>query len=161
MKTSDYFESYLAIASTVPSVLCLVVNYLLVNRLSSNVRILLSLAVILLVFIVTTVLVKTDVSGSKENFLAGTLTSVALVSGASNIFSGSMFGISAHFPMRISQALISGQAMGGTLSAVASIVDLAAANDVTNSALAYFLTADFFILFCIIVYLLLPKLAYS
>lgn len=51
--------------------------------------------------------------------------------------------------------------MGGTLSAVASIVDLAVAKDVTDSALAYFLTADIFILFCIITYLLLPKLAYS
>lgn len=51
--------------------------------------------------------------------------------------------------------------MGGTLSAVASIVDLAVAKDVTDSALAYFLTADFFILLCIIMYLLLPKLAYS
>lgn len=51
--------------------------------------------------------------------------------------------------------------MGGTLSAVASIVDLAAASDVTSSALAYFLTADIFILFCIIVFLLLPKLTYS
>ncbi|GLD68543.1 netrin receptor UNC5B isoform X1 [Lates japonicus] len=29
---SDYFESYLAIASTVPSVLCLILNYVLVNR---------------------------------------------------------------------------------------------------------------------------------
>lgn len=56
---------------------------------------------------------------------------------------------------------VSGQAMGGTLSAVASIVDLAAANDVTDSALAYFLTADVFILLCIVAYLLLPKLAYS
>ncbi|KAI5108309.1 equilibrative nucleoside transporter 3, partial [Silurus meridionalis] len=157
----DFFESYLTIASTVPSVLCLVFNYFLVNRVSSDVRVLLSLAMILLVFIVTTVLVKVDVSDCREKFLAGTLASVALVSGASNFFSGSMFGISAHFPMRISQALISGQAMGGTLSAVASIVDLAAASDVTSSALAYFLTADIFILFCIIVYLLLPKLAYS
>lgn len=51
--------------------------------------------------------------------------------------------------------------MGGTLSAVASIVDLAAATDVTDSALAYFLTADVFILLCIIAYLLLPKMAYS
>lgn len=51
--------------------------------------------------------------------------------------------------------------MGGTLSAVASILDLAVAKDVTDSALAYFLTADFFILLCIIAYLLLPKLAYS
>lgn len=51
--------------------------------------------------------------------------------------------------------------MGGTLSAVASVVDLAVANDVTNSALVYFLTADVLILLCIATYLLLPKLAYS
>ncbi|KAI1894541.1 hypothetical protein AGOR_G00116850 [Albula goreensis] len=158
---SDYFESYLAIASTVPSVLCLVLNYLLVNRLSPSVRILASLIVILVVFAITTVLVKVDVSGHQTEFFVGTLASVALVSGASNLFSGSVFGISGHFPMRISQALISGQAMGGTLSAVASVVDLAAASNVTDSALAYFLTADVFILLCIIMYLLLPKLAYS
>ncbi|XP_073338543.1 equilibrative nucleoside transporter 3 [Pagrus major] len=158
---SDYFESYLSMASTVPSVLCLILNYLLVNRLSPNVRILSSLFVILLVFVLTTVLVKVDVSDSRMEFFIGTLVSVAIVSGASNLFSGSMFGISGHFPMRISQALISGQAMGGTLSAVASIVDLAAAKDVTDSALAYFLTADVFILLCIAAYLLLPKLAYS
>ncbi|CAB1353404.1 unnamed protein product [Coregonus sp. 'balchen'] len=81
-----------------------------------------------------------DSSGCRDQFFFGTLASVALVSGASNLFSGSVFGISGHFPMRISQALISGQAMGGTISAVASIVDLAAAKDVTDSALAYFLT---------------------
>lgn len=51
--------------------------------------------------------------------------------------------------------------MGGTLSAVASVVDLAVANDVTSSALVYFLTADIFIVLCIASYLLLPKLAYS
>lgn len=158
---SDYFESYLAIASTVPSVLCLILNYVLVNRLSSNVRILTSLFVILLVFVATTVLVKVDVSDSREEFFVVTLASVAVVSGASNLFTGSVFGISGHFPMRISQALISGQAMGGTLSAVASIADLAVAKDVTDSALAYFLTADVFILLCIASYLLLPKLAYS
>ncbi|OWK07576.1 SLC29A3 [Cervus elaphus hippelaphus] len=28
----NYFESYLAVASTVPSVLCLALNFLLVNR---------------------------------------------------------------------------------------------------------------------------------
>lgn len=57
----------------------------------------------------TTVLVKVDVSGCRLEFFVGTLACVAIVSGASNVFSGSMFGISGHFPMRISQALISGQ----------------------------------------------------
>ncbi|KAF4105468.1 equilibrative nucleoside transporter 3 [Onychostoma macrolepis] len=158
---SDYFESYIAIASTIPSVLCLILNYLLVNRFSSQVRIMFSLLVILVVFVVTTALVKVDMSGCRMQFFGGTLASVALVSGASNIFSGSVFGISGHFPMRISQAIISGQAMGGTLSALASIVDLAASSDVTDSALVYFITADVFTLICIIMYLLLPRLSYS
>uniref|UniRef100_A0A3P9L4K4 Solute carrier family 29 member 3 n=1 Tax=Oryzias latipes TaxID=8090 RepID=A0A3P9L4K4_ORYLA len=158
---SDYFESYLSIASTVPSVLCLILNYMLVNRLSPKLRVLSSLWVILLVFVVTTALVKVDVSNSRTDFFIGTLVSVAVVSGASNIFSGSMFGISGYFPMRITQALVSGQAMGGTLSSLASIVNLAAVEDVTDSALFYFLTADVFILLCIFSYLLLPKLAYS
>lgn len=51
--------------------------------------------------------------------------------------------------------------MGGTISAVASLIDLAAAADVTDSALAYFLTADIFIVICVMVYLLLPRLEYS
>lgn len=79
-----------------------------VGRLSSNVRILWSLLIILLVFVVTTALVKMDTSNCREAFFISTLASVAVVSGASNVFSGSMFGISGHFPMRISQALISG-----------------------------------------------------
>ncbi|CAL8257828.1 unnamed protein product [Lota lota] len=157
----DYFESYLAIASTIPSVLCLVLNYLLVNRLSPRVRILSSLCVILLLFLLTTVLVKVDVSDNQVEFFAGTLATVAVVSGASNLFTSSVFGISGLFPMRISQALISGQAMGGTLTAVAAILDLAATEEVTDSAMAYFLTADVFIVLCIVTYLLLPRLAYS
>ncbi|XP_016088409.1 equilibrative nucleoside transporter 3-like [Sinocyclocheilus grahami] len=158
---SDYFESYIAIASTIPSVLCLILNYLLVNRVSSQVRVMFSLLVILVVFVVTTALVKVDMSGCRMQFFGGTLASVALVSGASNIFSGSVFGISGYFPMRISQAIISGQAMGGTLSALASTVDLAASSDVTDSALVYFITADIFTLVCIIMYLLLPRLSYA
>ncbi|MBN3326696.1 S29A3 protein, partial [Atractosteus spatula] len=229
---SDYFESYLSIASTVPSVLCLVLNFLLVNKVSPAVRVLSSLAVILLVFMVTTALVKIDTSERREEFFVVTLVSVAVVSGTSNIFTGSVFGVTGRFPMRISQALISelclqlvflfhaftlshfflchtsllshflplvllcssyfclslslclnvvlclclphsatfspspslslsGQAMGGTLSAVASLIDLAAAHDITDSALAYFLTADVFILLCIFAYLLLPHLHYS
>lgn len=54
-----------------------------------------------------------------------------------------------------------GQAMGGTLTALASIVTLAVSEDVTTNALSYFLIADVFILLCIISFLLLPNYAYS
>ncbi|XP_069719997.1 equilibrative nucleoside transporter 3 [Phaenicophaeus curvirostris] len=157
----DFFESYISIASTVPSVLCLVGNFLLVNKVPASVRILSSLFIMLAVFLVITVLVKVDTSTWTTRFFALTIVCVVIVSSASTIFTSSIFGLSSRFPMKNLQALISGQAMGGTISAVASVIDLAAAANVTDSALAYFLTADIFIVICIMVYLLLPRLEYS
>ncbi|XP_071605090.1 equilibrative nucleoside transporter 3 isoform X1 [Heliangelus exortis] len=157
----DYFESYISIASTVPSVLCLIGNFLLVNRVPASVRILSSLFVMLAIFLVITVLVKVDTSTWTTSFFTLTVGCVVVVSSASTILSSSIFGLSSRFPTRNLQALISGQAMGGTISAIASLIDLAAAADVTDSALAYFFTADIFIVFCIMVYLLLPRLEYS
>ncbi|KFQ13957.1 Equilibrative nucleoside transporter 3, partial [Leptosomus discolor] len=157
----DFFESYISIASTVPSVLCLIGNFLIINKVPASVRILSSLFIMLAVFLVITVLVKVDTSTWTTHFFALTIGCVVIVSGASTIFTSSIFGLGSCFPMRNLQALISGQAMGGTISAVASMIDLAAAADVTDSALAYFLTADIFIVICIMVYLLLPRLEYS
>ncbi|XP_051838159.1 equilibrative nucleoside transporter 3 [Antechinus flavipes] len=157
----NYFESYISIASTVPSVLCLIGNFLLVNRVSVHVRVLSSLAILLVVFVVITVLVKVDTSSWTFSFFIITIICIVVLSGTATIFNSSIFGLAASFPMRNSQALISGGAMGGTISAVASLVDLAASNDVTNCALAFFLTADIFIVICIGLYLILPKLEYA
>ncbi|XP_054987878.1 equilibrative nucleoside transporter 3 [Sorex araneus] len=157
----NYFESYLAIASTVPSVLCLVANFLLVNRVPVHTRVLTSLTIMLAIFLVMTVLVKVDTSAWTRGFFAVTIVCMAVVSGSATVFNSSVFGMSASFPMRDSQALISGGAMGGTISAVAALVDLAASSHVTDSALAFFLTADVFLGLCIGLYLLLPRLEYA
>ncbi|XP_036911719.1 equilibrative nucleoside transporter 3 [Sturnira hondurensis] len=157
----NYFESYLSVASTVPSVLCLAANFLLVNRVPIHVRVLASLAVMLAIFVVMTALVKVDTSSWTRSFFAVTITCMAILSGSSTVFNSSVFGMTGSFPMRNSQALISGGAMGGTISAVASLVDLALSNDVTESTLAFFLTADIFLGLCIGLYLLLPRLEYA
>ncbi|NP_001090772.1 equilibrative nucleoside transporter 3 [Xenopus tropicalis] len=106
---SDYFESYFSIASAVPSVPCLILNFFLVNRVSSKVRILSSLVVILLVFVLTTVLVKVDTSAWTKEFFVLTLSCVVILSGAANILAASIFGITGQFPMKNSQALVSGK----------------------------------------------------
>ncbi|KFP12600.1 Equilibrative nucleoside transporter 3, partial [Egretta garzetta] len=157
----DFFESYISIASTVPSVLCLVGNFLIINKVPASVRILSSLFITLVVFLVITMLVKVDTSTWTTHFFALTIGCVVVVSSASTVFTSSIFGLSSCFPMKNLQALISENAAGGTISAVASVIDLAAAADVTDNAPAYFLTADLFIVICIMVYLLLPRLEYS
>ncbi|KAG9485215.1 hypothetical protein GDO78_008351 [Eleutherodactylus coqui] len=115
----------------------------------------------LLIFIFITILVKVDTSFWTTEFFALTLICVAILSGASNILMASVFGVTGRFPMKHSQSLISGQAMGGTVSALAAILDLSIASNVTDSALAYFLTADIFLLLCIGVYLILPRMEYA
>ncbi|XP_035939819.2 equilibrative nucleoside transporter 3 isoform X1 [Halichoerus grypus] len=157
----NYFESYLTVASTISSVLCLMANFLLVNRVPVRVRVLASLTVMLAVFLVMTVLVKVDTSSWTSGFFAVTIICMAILSGTSTIFNSSVFGMTGSFPMRNSQALISGGAMGGTISAVALLVDLAASSDVTDSTLAFFLTADVFLGLCVGLYLLLPRLEYA
>uniref|UniRef100_A0A452QC59 Solute carrier family 29 member 3 n=1 Tax=Ursus americanus TaxID=9643 RepID=A0A452QC59_URSAM len=126
-----------------------------------RVRVLASLTVMLTIFLVMTVLVKVDTSSWTYGFFAVTIVCMAVLSGTSTIFNSSVFGMTGSFPMRNSQALISGGAMGGTISAVALLVDLAASNDVTDSALAFFLTADVFLGLCVGLYLLLPRLEYA
>ncbi|KFO09546.1 Equilibrative nucleoside transporter 3, partial [Balearica regulorum gibbericeps] len=109
----DFFESYISIASTVPSVLCLIGNFLLesllplVPRVPASVRILSSLFVMLVVFLVITMLVKVDTSAWTTGFFALTIGCVVVVSSASTVFSSSIFGLSSLFPMKNLRALIS------------------------------------------------------
>ncbi|XP_044612664.1 equilibrative nucleoside transporter 3 isoform X3 [Equus asinus] len=126
-----------------------------------HVRVLASLVVMLAIFVVMTVLVKVDTSSWTHGFFAVIIICMVILSGASTIFNSSVLGMTGSFPMRNSQALISGGGMGGTISAVASLVDLAVSSDVTDSALAFFLTADVFLSLCIGLYLLLPRLEYA
>lgn len=110
---------------------------------------------------VITALVKVDTSSWTRGFFAVTIVCMVILSGASTVFSSSIYGMTGSFPMRNSQALISGGAMGGTVSAVASLVDLAASSDVRDSALAFFLTATIFLVLCMGLYLLLSRLEYA
>ncbi|XP_008834871.1 equilibrative nucleoside transporter 3 [Nannospalax galili] len=157
----NYFESYLAVASTIPSLLCLMANFLLINRVQVHVRVLASLTVSLIIFVVMIVLVKVDTSSWTRGFFSVTIVCMAIVSSSSTVFNSSVYGLTGSFPMRNAQALISGGAMGGTVSAVASLVDLAASSDVRDSALAFFLTAAVFLGLCVGLYLLLPRLEYA
>ncbi|XP_045425175.1 equilibrative nucleoside transporter 3 isoform X2 [Lemur catta] len=128
---------------------------------SVHVRVLSSLTIILAIFMVMIALVKVDTSSWTRGFFALTIVCMVIMSSASTVFTSSVYGMTGSFPMRNSQALLSGGAMGGTLCAVASLVDLAASSDVSDSALAFFLTAVVFLGLCMGLYLLLPRLEYA
>lgn len=77
-----------------------------------RIRVLASLTVSLTVFVVMTVLVKVDTSSWTRGFFTVTIVCMAIISGASVVFNSSVYGMTGSFPMRNSQALISGESCG-------------------------------------------------
>ncbi|CAH1261457.1 SLC29A2 [Branchiostoma lanceolatum] len=80
---------------------------------------------------------------------------------ASAIMQGGSFGVAGKFPGRYTQAIMSGQALAGVFSALASILSLAAGGDPTHSGFGYFLTAVAAIVVAMVSYLLLNKFEYA
>uniref|UniRef100_A0A8C4RED1 Solute carrier family 29 member 3 n=1 Tax=Eptatretus burgeri TaxID=7764 RepID=A0A8C4RED1_EPTBU len=153
-----FFESYLSIAATAPNILVAILNVVLVNKLPANLRVHTSLFVTALLLAVTVFLVKVDTTKWRTIFFSITILFTVIISGASMVFMGSVFGLAGQLPSGYSQAVISGQAMGGTLSALASILDLAVASDITNSALVYFVMATAYTIFCMFLYSMLCRM---
>lgn len=79
------------------------------SRVPIQVRVLASLTIMLAIFLVMTALVKVDTSSWTYGFFAVTIICMAILSGTSTIFNSSVFGMTGSFPMRNSQALISGK----------------------------------------------------
>ncbi|KAI5725758.1 hypothetical protein M8J77_019848 [Diaphorina citri] len=136
------FLSYLSVASTVPSLIFLIVNTYLANRISIGIRLVSSLVVMLLLFVTTTVMVKVNSDQWQDLFFIITLSIVVLLNIASSIMQGALFGLVGQFPSKYIGASVSGQALGGVLAAVSCIISLIVAATPTRSAFVYFIMAD-------------------
>lgn len=79
------------------------------SRVPIRVRVLASLTIMLAIFLLMTALVKVDTSSWTSGFFAVTIVCMAILSGTSTVFSSTVFGMTGSFPMRNSQALISGE----------------------------------------------------
>uniref|UniRef100_A0A8D8ZI37 Equilibrative nucleoside transporter 3 n=1 Tax=Cacopsylla melanoneura TaxID=428564 RepID=A0A8D8ZI37_9HEMI len=151
------FISYLSVASTVPSLVFLLVNTYLANRISIGIRLVTSLIIMLFLFIITTILVKVNTDQWQEKFFILTLGIVALLNMASSIMQGALFGLVGQFPSHYIGASVSGQALGGVLAAISCIISLWVAASPTASAFVYFIMADVAILVSLVAYLFLTR----
>lgn len=151
------FISYLSVASTVPSLLFLVVNTYLANRIDIGIRLVVSLLVMLGLFISTTVLVKVDTDQWQETFFILTLAIVVLLNMASSAMQGALFGLVGSFPSQYIGACVSGQALGGVLAAISCIISLYVAASPITSAFVYFIMADVALVTSLGAYFLLTR----
>ncbi|XP_022905516.1 equilibrative nucleoside transporter 3 [Onthophagus taurus] len=151
------FTSYLSLASSVPNILFLVLNTALNHKVSVQKRVIGSLIVMLILFIVTTVFVNIDTDKYQDKFFIITITCVVLLNISSAILSGSIFGIMGKFSPKYITATIGGQALGGIFAAIAQIISLTLGVSSVHSAFVYFMVGNTMIFITLISYVILSK----
>ncbi|VDL61032.1 unnamed protein product [Hymenolepis diminuta] len=152
------FSTYLTISSMVPATLGNFLNLLIKDWLPVYPRLLGSSAVMLTIFIITTIFTK--VSIDTYTFFTLTLATVAINNVASAINQGSTYGILSVLPGSNVRGFLEGQAVAGIIAAVASIITIAAASSPTEVGFAYFLIAVGIIALTIFLFIVLFKNPY-
>jgi solute carrier family 29 (equilibrative nucleoside transporter), member 1/2/3 len=116
-----------------------------------------SMIIILVLFIMTTAFVKINTDGYQDLFFEITLTTVFVVNIFSAILSGGLFGIAGMFSSEYISAVMSGQALGGVVTAVAEILSLSFASLPTISAFIFFLVGTGMLVMSLILYVSVSK----
>ncbi|XP_071079137.1 equilibrative nucleoside transporter 3-like [Haliotis cracherodii] len=153
--------SYLEISSTISNLVCVCFTVMLVRFISLKKRVVLSLALIILVFAATTILVNINSDEWQTAFFGLTMASAAIINGATAVMTGSVFGLVCRFPPMYTQSVMTGQAVGGTFAALASIFSLLGSGTVIESAFGYFLTATAICTVALLAYALLYYFEFS
>lgn len=151
------FMNSLALCAMLPNVLFQFLNTLLQKRIPQSVRVFSTLAIMIVLFMVTVILVQVDTSSWQMAFFSITLVTVVLLNSCSAVFQSSVFGLAACFPQRFSGAVMTGQGMGGVFAALAMIVALAFSNNPATSAFIFFIVAIGVITLTMVLYGYLTK----
>ncbi|XP_025095094.1 equilibrative nucleoside transporter 1-like isoform X2 [Pomacea canaliculata] len=150
------FMSYLGMASQFPNALMSVLNVFVQCGGKPGTRIIGSILVMVLVFVLTVVLAMLDSSSWQEIFFWITMGSAVVLNSAGGVYQNTIYGVSAILPMKYTNAVIFGTNFSGTLVACISILAIALAPDIKTSAIYYFVTAIVILLIAFDTYFILP-----
>uniref|UniRef100_A0A8C7GZ04 Solute carrier family 29 member 1a n=1 Tax=Oncorhynchus kisutch TaxID=8019 RepID=A0A8C7GZ04_ONCKI len=139
------FNNVMTLCAMVPLLIFTCLNSFIHQRIPQNCRIAGSLSVILLVFLLTAVLVKVDMSPLP--FFCLTMIKIICINSFGAVLQGSLFGLAGMLPASYTAPIMSGQGLAGTFAAFSMICALASGSALQDSAFGYFITA------CVVVFL--------
>ena len=152
------FENAFSVGAQVPGTLALIMNLYMTGRVPRHVRVIASLVVTTICFIITAVFVNIDTKTWTHQFYIITLACVVTINTCSGIYQGTIYGIAGATGARYIQGSMTGIGLGGIFASLASLISLAIGKDIKHSAVGYFSTAASVTFICIIGYILLFRL---
>uniref|UniRef100_A0A7N6AN31 Solute carrier family 29 member 1a n=1 Tax=Anabas testudineus TaxID=64144 RepID=A0A7N6AN31_ANATE len=147
------FNNVMTLCAMVPLLIFTCLNSFIHQRIPQKLRISGSLAVILVVFLLTAVLVKVDMAPLP--FFTLTMIKIVCINSFGAVLQGSLFGLAGILPASYTTPIMSGQGLAGAFAAFSMICALASGSALQDSAFGYFITACVVILLAIMSYLTL------
>jgi len=153
---ATYFQQNVGFAAQIPNLVFNWINIFL--NLGGNLtsRIVWTLLIEVLVFVVTIILAMVDSAEWPGVFFYLTIGCVILLNMASGMYQSTIYGLAAKLPFKYSGAVVLGSNLSGTIVAVISIISLAMGPNPRTAAIYYFITALFILLACFDTYFALP-----
>uniref|UniRef100_A0A4W5RPK2 Solute carrier family 29 member 1 (Augustine blood group) n=1 Tax=Hucho hucho TaxID=62062 RepID=A0A4W5RPK2_9TELE len=152
------FNNVMTLCAMVPLLAFTCLNSVLHQRIPQKFRVMGSLAVILVVFLLTAILVKIEMA--PLHFFTLTMIKIVIINSFGAILQGSLFGMAGLLPTKYTTPIMSGQGLAGTFAAFSMICAIASGSEINDAAFGYFITACAVILLAIISYVVLPKLEF-
>uniref|UniRef100_UPI00358F1CC0 equilibrative nucleoside transporter 1-like n=1 Tax=Myxine glutinosa TaxID=7769 RepID=UPI00358F1CC0 len=154
------FDNFMTLCAMLPLLIFCCLNSILHRRVPQKIRMAGSLFGIFLLFLLTTILIKVEIT-NPDVFFVITMITIILNNSMSAVFQSSMFGLVGLLPTRYTMPPMSGQGMAGTFAAIAMIFSLSVGSNTAESAFWYFLTACVVTLFATTAYMALGYLEFA
>ncbi|XP_073821069.1 equilibrative nucleoside transporter 1 [Musca autumnalis] len=151
------FSCDLTLTASISGTTFLILNAIYGQKLSLRLRMLGSLCVILIIFIITTTFVEVNTDRWQKQFFLITLLCVVNINICSATMSGCLFGIAGLFPSQYMTAVVSGQALGGIFTALTFLMVLAFGAAPNETAFVFFSIGIALIFINIICYAIVEK----
>ncbi|XP_078805569.1 equilibrative nucleoside transporter 1-like isoform X2 [Oryzias latipes] len=152
------FNNVMTMCAMLPLLLCTCLNSFLHSLIPQRLRVMGSLLVIMLVFIITAILVKVPLDPLP--FFCLTMGKIVIINSFGAVLQGSLFGMAGLLPASYTTPIMSGQGLAGTFAAFAMICAIASGSDIQDAAFGYFITACGVIFLSVLSYIILPKLEF-
>ncbi|KAM8718078.1 hypothetical protein ACLKA7_004736 [Drosophila subpalustris] len=154
------FTCDLTLTATISGTTFLLLNAVYGHHITLRAKMLGTLCTIFVLFGITTAFVDVNTDKWQEQFFLITLIIVVLLNISAATMSGALYGVAGLFPSEYITAVVSGQALGGILTALAFLLVLAFDAGPSATAFVFFCLGALLILLCIVSYLAMAQRAY-
>lgn len=134
------FASATNVAISIPTVICMTLAVIFAYKIRIKSRILVSLYILAICFVVSTAFIKMDTDTWQTGFFALTMAILAVMNGILALFQVSSLALLAKFPPIYMKTFLIGQGIGGIFCSALQVLALLIGTSSESSALVYFVS---------------------